>query len=67
MGDSSFELTTELVILRALERGLILRDFEDLTFGTILGIIISYNNERLDENEVEDLVRSAAQADFDGF
>jgi len=52
-------------MLRALERGLTLRDFEDLTFGMILGFITTYNNERLGDDEKEDSVRMATQADFD--
>jgi hypothetical protein len=60
-------LTTELVMLRAIERGLTLRDFEDLTLGMIIGFITTYNNEHLDDNEKEDTVRTATQADFDRF
>jgi hypothetical protein len=61
-------LTTELVVLRALERGLTLRDFEDLTFGMILGFITTYNNEHLDDDdEKEEVIREANQADFDLF
>jgi len=52
-------------MLRALERGLTLRDFEDLTLGMILDYVITYNNEHLDDNEKEDTVRMATQADFD--
>jgi len=52
-------------MLRALERGLTLRDFEDLTFGMILGFITTYNNEHLDDDEREDTVRMASQADYD--
>jgi hypothetical protein len=54
-----------LLILRAIERGLTLRDFEDLTLGMIIGFIVTYNNERLEEDEKEDGVRMATQADFD--
>jgi hypothetical protein len=61
-------------MLRALERGLTLRDFEDLTLGMILGYVVTYNNEHLDDNEScrlpmtkEDTVRQATQADFDRF
>ena len=54
-----------MVMVRALERGLTLRDFEDLTFGMILGFITTYNNERLDSDEREDTVRMASQADYD--
>ena len=54
-------------MLRALERGLTLRDFEHLTLGMIIGFITTYNNEHLDDNEKEDTVRQATQADFDRF
>jgi hypothetical protein len=54
-------------MLRALERGLTLRDFEHLTLGMILGYVVTYNNEHLDDNEKEDTVRQATQADFDRF
>ncbi len=54
-------------MLRAIERGLALRDFEDLTLGMILGYVVTYNNEHLDDNEKEDTVRTATQADFDRF
>jgi len=54
-------------MLRAIERGLTLRDFEELTLGMILGYVVTYNNEHLDDNEKEDTVRTATQADFDRF
>lgn len=54
-------------MLRALERGLALRDFEDLTLGMIIGFIATYDNEHLDDNEKEDTVRQATQVDFDRF
>jgi len=54
-------------MLRALERGLTLRDFEHLTLGMILGYVVTYNNEHLDANEKQDTVRQATQADFDRF
>ena len=54
-------------MLRALERGLTLRDFEHLTLGMILGYVVTYNNEHLDDNEKEDTVRTATQADFNRF
>jgi hypothetical protein len=52
-------------MLRALERGLTLCDFEHLTLGMIIGFITTYNNERLGDEEKEDSVRMATQADFD--
>ncbi len=60
-------------MLRAIERGLTLRDFEHLTLGMILGYVVTYNNEHFDDNESvasstkEDTVRQATQADFDRF
>jgi hypothetical protein len=57
-----------MLILRAIERGLTLRDFQDLTAGMILDYVITYNNEKLDvDDEKEDDVRLATQADFDRF
>ncbi len=52
-------------MLRAIERGLTLRDFEELTAGMIIGYIVAYNNERLGDDEKEASVRMATQADFD--
>jgi len=52
-------------MLRAIESGLCLADFEDLTIGMILGLIVTYNNERLDDDEREDAVSQATQANFD--
>lgn len=54
-------------MLAALERGLTLSDFENLTLGMILDYIITYNNERLMDDEKDDTVRMATQADFDAF
>lgn len=52
-------------MLRAIERGLSLRDFEELTVGMILDLIITFNNENLKEEDMEDEVRMASQSDFD--
>ena len=65
--EAPFELTTELIMLRAIERGLTLRDFNDLTTGMVLGLIVTYNNERLTDGEMEDATRQATQVDFDKF
>jgi hypothetical protein len=54
-------------MIRAIERGLTLCDFNEMTPGMILGYIIAFNNERLKEDEREDTVREASQADFDRF
>ncbi|WP_190014105.1 hypothetical protein [Geosporobacter subterraneus] len=51
-------------MVRALERGLSLRDFEELTVGMIIGYIVTYNNCNVDEEDIE---REATQADFDSF
>lgn len=54
-------------MLRAIERGLALSDFENLTIGMIVGYITAYNNERLETEQREDVVREATQSDFDRF
>ena len=53
-------------MLRAIERGLTLADFENLTFGMIVGFITQYNNDHLSEDEEEE-AREATQADMDRF
>jgi len=54
-------------MVRALERGLTLKDFQEMTIGMIIDYIITYNNLNLYEKEKEDEVREATQADFDAF
>jgi len=53
-------------MVRALERGLTLSDFEIMTVGMIVGYITTYNNLNLSDGK-EDEVRQATQADFDAF
>lgn len=43
------------------------QDFEILTPGMILGIIITHNNEQLEVDEREETIRMANQADMDSF
>jgi len=55
-------------MLRAIERGLTLNDFENLTVGMILGFITTFNNDHLDDEEdeeKEDKVIMASQEHFD--
>ncbi len=54
-------------MVRALERGLTLSDFENLTVGMIVGYLTTYNNLNLSEEEKQDEVRMATQADYDAF
>ncbi len=51
-------------MLRAIERGLSLVDFNSMTPGMIIGYIVCYNNEHLKD---EGTVREATQTDFDCF
>jgi len=61
-------LTTEILIIRALERGLSLSDFSEMTIGMIIDFIVSYNNENSkDEDNTDEEVRVANQSDFDRF
>ena len=56
-------------MVRALERGLSLSDFDYFTIGGILDYIITYNNlsnEDANEEEYEGS-QEASQADFDKF
>ncbi|MBE0451835.1 MAG: hypothetical protein IBX70_13485 [Clostridia bacterium] len=52
-------------MVRAIERGLSLKDFEILTIGQIIGYITEYNNLRTES--VEDKVREATQSDYESF
>ena len=59
-------------MLRALERGLTLHNFDYMTVGMILDFVITYNNEHVDDDDnsspgQNNKVRKATQADFDRF
>jgi hypothetical protein len=61
-----------MIIVKAAERGVTIRDWQDLTFGMILGVIIAYNNLHYDEeadlkDDTGGRVRLATQEDFDCF
>ena len=58
-------MTTEILMLRALERGLSLSDFDYMTVGMIIDFIVTYNNERIEDQEEKS--RQATQDDFDRF
>lgn len=51
-------------MVRALERGISLSDFNDLTMGMIIDYVITYNNLYKEKDEE---VREATQDDFDNF
>ena len=53
-------------MLRAIERGLTLHDFNEMTLGMILGYITTYNNANMKDEE-EGTVRMATQDDYDKF
>ncbi len=53
-------------MVRAIERGLSLLNFEEMTVGFIIGYITTYNNLYSNEEEKEE-VRIADQADFDAW
>jgi len=58
-------LSTELLIVRALERGITLSDFDNLTIGMIMDILITFNNENYSEDETD--IRDAGQSDYDNW
>jgi hypothetical protein len=52
-------------MIRALERGLSLSDFNEMTVGMLIDFIVTYNNGKMDHEEEEE--RFATQNDFDCF
>ena len=58
-------MSTELLIIRASERGITLSDFDNLTIGMIMDILITFNNENYTEDEED--IRVATQQDFDSW
>lgn len=60
-------MTTEKLILRSIERGITLRDWDHLTYGMIIGIITQYDNEYYERDDNTDTVMEAGQAQFDRF
>ncbi len=54
-------------MVRALERGITLSDFNEMTVGMIVGYITTYNNLNSNEENKEEEIRIAEQADFDAF
>lgn len=54
-------------MLRAIERGLTLSDFNEMTLGMILGYITAYNNAHMEDEDKEGTVRIATQDDYDNF
>ena len=56
------------MLLRAIERGLTISEFEEMTFGMVMDYVITFNNEHLSDEEKEDsTVSMATQADFDRY
>lgn len=51
-------------MVRAIERGLSLKDFNDLTVGMIIEYITTYNELNSEEESYE---KEANQSDFDAF
>ena len=60
-------MTTETIMVGALRRGISLSDFNEMTVGMIVGYITEWNNLNLSDDEKEETVRDAEQADFDAF
>lgn len=53
-------------MVRALERGISLHDFENMTVGMILDYVIVYNNLNNIKDDEEE-IKEATQSDFDNF
>lgn len=50
----------------AIERGITLSDFENMTVGMIMDYVITFNNLNSKDEEKE-TIRDATQADFDAW
>lgn len=59
-------MTTDLILVRAKERGISFSDFEIMTVGMILDYIITYNNLNNKEDEEESTIE-ATQSHFDSW
>ena len=59
-------MSTEMIMVAALSRGLTLADFEILTFGMIVDYVIEHDNLSVDPDD-ESIIREAGQADFNSF
>lgn len=62
---SGATLSTELILLRAIEAGLAVQDFEVLTAGMIFDMLIIAHNEQRTDGSHD--AREATQEDFDRF
>ncbi|MDP3059045.1 MAG: hypothetical protein Q8N36_06270 [bacterium] len=62
-------LTTEIIMLRALERGLTLQDFDLLTVGMLIDYIVAYNAASRPDSEQTESARErlATQQDYNRF
>ncbi|MFU0834012.1 MAG: Asp-tRNA(Asn)/Glu-tRNA(Gln) amidotransferase GatCAB subunit C [Oscillospiraceae bacterium] len=56
-----------MLLVRAIERGLTLHDFNEMTIGMVLDYIITYNNLNAHGTNEEEQIREATQEDFDKF
>jgi len=54
-------------MVRAIERGINLCDFENLTIGMIINFISTYNDMQNNQNTQEKEMKEATQSDYDAF
>ena len=59
-------MSTEYIVVQALSRGLALADFEILTIGMIIDIIIEHDNLSVDPDD-DSATRIANQNDMNSF
>ena len=55
------------MVVRALERGFSLKDFEEMTIGFLIGCIVTYDNATYENNEDKEQIIEAEQSDFDNW
>lgn len=63
------DVTTEMLMRRAIERGLTAADLENMTIGMVLDFLVEYKNEEMDAQEMkkQGVARYATQEDVDAF
>lgn len=57
-----------MLLVGAVQRGLSMQDFTNLTIGQVVDYCIEYNNAQgIQANDNTDIIRQATQADWDSF
>ena len=67
LADNDEVMTTESLMIHAIERGLFIKDFQELSVGMILDYINQYDLLHMNKDNWEKDIRKAGQNEFDYF